>query len=120
MLVKNANKSTTQSSKKTNQWVKKALRVHSIISIAIARQLQSEKEITHSRKMLSRQALGFIDELDSLLENPLDHLKQYTEIYQALFLILNRLNLSESIQQTIIEKFGDRFLINPWELHDES
>ncbi|MBP6103510.1 MAG: hypothetical protein KA508_00345 [Gammaproteobacteria bacterium] len=113
MFVKKLKKGTAQSSRKTSQRLKKALQIHSIISITIARQIQSEPKTTLFRKRLARQAFRLIDELDFLLEDPLGHLKQYTETYQALFLIINRLRLRRSIQHQIAEKFGDRFLMDP-------
>ncbi len=113
MFVKKLNKSAMETSSKANQWFKKALEIHSIISITIARQIQSEPKTTPFRRMLVKQAFRLIDELDILLEDPLEHPKQYIETYHALFLIVDRLKLKQSIHQQMTEKFGDHFLMNP-------
>ena len=86
---------------KDNQeaFIEKALEIHSLISLKLAK-------CPHIEKKTLKQALSLIDELDSILGSAERISSSYSDSYQALLEILIRCDLAKKLESQIAEKLS--------------
>ena len=98
----------------TSRRFKETLKIHSIISIGIFKQLKLEKNKIGRRARLLKAAIETVDKLDYLLEKRSNDLQEYLETHHKLLLTLDYLKLRLVLEQAITPKFDSHhFFTHP-------
>lgn len=100
----------------SNFWDKKALIVHSLISVKISR---NAKFYTPEQRNFFLQALDLIDLLDEYLANSQKYKFIYFKTLKTLFKLLKKLNMDQLITTMIANKYGKNCIFLKFKIREE-